>query len=192
MLDTVFRRIRASLRIIGWIELAVVTFLLFGIVASIGAQVVSRYVFNNPLIWVEEAVVYAFIWSVFLGGSVGIKAQRHIRIEWLSPRAGPRTASYLFILRQLVVIAIVVLVLPYAYKVIGTESRSMTVSLPWQLPRFLFFSLPLSTSFVLIGTTSLFFLLEGLRALPTAGRVEAILKFRDDDYEDVEKLLVSS
>ena len=87
------RTYRRFLEILGWCELGLAVVLLFGIVASIGAQVVSRYFFNNPLIWVEEAVVYGFIWLVFLGASVGLKTQRHIRIEWLSHIWGGRWAA---------------------------------------------------------------------------------------------------
>ena len=183
---------KGLLRTVGKLELAISVILLFAIVAAVGAQVVSRYFFNNPLIWVEEGVTYAFIWTVFLGASVGLKAQRQIRIEWLSHLSGPRFAAFLFVIRQIVVLVIVVLVLPYALTVMGTESRSMTVSLPWQLPRFLFFSLPLTTAFVLFALTSLYFLVAGLRVLPTGGTVDPLLTFKDDDFDDVEKLMGST
>ena len=185
------RTYRRFLEILGWCELGLAVVLLFGIVASIGAQVVSRYFFNNPLIWVEEAVVYGFIWLVFLGASVGLKTQRHIRIEWLSHIWGGRWAAGLYLIRQGVVIAIVVLVFPYALVVMNTESRSATIALPWELPRFLFFSLPISISFVLLAMTAFYFLLAGLRALPHGAAVEAILCLGDDDFHDVEKLMES-
>ncbi|MDE0306877.1 MAG: TRAP transporter small permease [Albidovulum sp.] len=184
MVEAILTRMRSLLRIVGWVELSVTAFLLFAIVFSVGAQVISRYFFNSPLIWVEEGVVYAFIWSVFLGASVGLKAQRHIRIEWLSHISGPRFAAFLYLLRQVVVIVIVVLVFPFAIKVMNTESRSTTVSLPWDMPRFLFFSLPLATSFVLFAVTSLFFLFAGIRVLPSGGTVDPILTFKDDDNDD--------
>ena len=189
MVETILARMRSFLRIVGWIELSVAVFLLFAIVVSVGAQVVSRYFFNNPLIWVEEGAVYAFIWSVFLGASVGLKAQRHIRIEWLSNFSGPHFAAFLYLVRQVVVIVIVVLVIPYALKVMNTESRSMTVSLPWEFPRFLFFSLALTTSFVLFAFTSLYFFLAGLLVLRFGGTVDAIMTFKNDDFDDVEELM---
>lgn len=192
LLDTLLHKFRQLLWYIGWTEVVVSLVLLFSIVASVGTQVISRYLFNNPLIWVEEGVVYAFIWSVFLGASIGLKTQRHIRIEWLSHIAGPRTESGLYLLRQIVVVTIVILVFPYALTVMGTESRSTTVSLPWNLPRFLFFSLPLTTSFVLMGVTAFYFFLEGLRALPQGTKVAPILTFQDDEFDDVEELMETS
>lgn len=192
MIEVFLNRFRKLLWYIGWTEVVISLALLFSIVASVGAQVVSRYVFNNPLIWVEEGVVYAFIWSVFLGASIGLKAQRHIRIEWLSHLAGPKFAGGLYVFRQVIVLAIVILVFPYALTVMGTESRSTTVSLPWNFPRFLFFSLPLTTSFVLFGVTAFYFLLEGLRALPGGAKIAPILTFQDDDFDDVEEIMGAS
>lgn len=53
-------------------------------------QVLLRYVFNAPLIWVEEATILMMIWTTFIGASVGIRRGSHVAatsfIEMLPPR----------------------------------------------------------------------------------------------------------
>ncbi|QCG99331.1 TRAP transporter small permease (plasmid) [Azospirillum sp. TSA2s] len=37
------------------------------------AQVIARYVVGEPLIWSEELIRYALIWTVFLGAGIGVR-----------------------------------------------------------------------------------------------------------------------
>ncbi|GHV37901.1 hypothetical protein FACS1894187_15820 [Synergistales bacterium] len=46
-------------------------------------QVVSRYVFNKPLVWSEEAALYLLVWITFLGLSYGIHKRTHVRMTTL-------------------------------------------------------------------------------------------------------------
>src|ERR687898_129479 len=64
-------------------------------VVTITVQVVTRYAFGQPLVWVEELATYSFIWSVFLGAALGLKEMRHIRIETFLARIGARPAALL-------------------------------------------------------------------------------------------------
>jgi TRAP-type C4-dicarboxylate transport system permease small subunit len=47
------------------------------------ANVVARYLFNNPIQWAEEFSRYSFIWVIFLGAVVCTKHKRHIGIDSL-------------------------------------------------------------------------------------------------------------
>ena len=55
----------------------------------LGAGVLLRYVFNDPLTWSEEFVVTLFVWSVMLGVPSALRARMHIRIDALILRLGP-------------------------------------------------------------------------------------------------------
>jgi len=44
-------------------------------------QVIMRYIFNHSLSWSEELTRYIFIYQVWLGGSLGVKESKHIRVE---------------------------------------------------------------------------------------------------------------
>ena len=52
--------------------LAVVIFaLMFGVIIL---QIVLRYVFNQPLVWTDEAAQYLFVWISFMGWTVATTA----------------------------------------------------------------------------------------------------------------------
>jgi TRAP-type C4-dicarboxylate transport system permease small subunit len=55
----------------------------------LGAGVVLRYVFNDPITWAEEFVVTLFVWSVMVGVPSALRARMHIRIDALILRLGP-------------------------------------------------------------------------------------------------------
>lgn len=44
-------------------------------------QVISRYVFNDPLTWTEELTRYLFVWSGFLSAWVAWKHRAHIAVD---------------------------------------------------------------------------------------------------------------
>ena len=54
----------------------------------LGAGVLLRYVFNDPLTWSEEFVVTLFVWSVMVGVPSALRARMHIRIDALILRLG--------------------------------------------------------------------------------------------------------
>jgi TRAP-type C4-dicarboxylate transport system permease small subunit len=68
------------------VEEALLVFVLTAMVATIGAQVLARYVFNVPLSWTEELARYLFIWLVFLGASQAMRRNEHIAVGLLADR----------------------------------------------------------------------------------------------------------
>ena len=70
-----------ALDVLGAVEKAFGVFLIGLIVVTITIQVFTRYVFDRPIVWVEELATYAFIWGAFVGAGLGHKSRRHIRIE---------------------------------------------------------------------------------------------------------------
>ncbi|SFE56828.1 TRAP transporter small permease [Alteribacillus iranensis] len=50
-------------------------------VALIAFQSVSRYLLGNSLAWGTELAIYLHIWQIWLGASLGIKKQEHIRVD---------------------------------------------------------------------------------------------------------------
>ncbi|WP_202397157.1 TRAP transporter small permease [Teichococcus coralli] len=53
-------------------------------------QVVLRYVFNDGLLWGQEAVLYAFGWLVMLGLGYGVRTRAHLGIDILVKALTPR------------------------------------------------------------------------------------------------------
>ena len=66
--------------------------LLISIAVLTVAQVVMRYIFNNPFVWSEELSIAAFIYITFLGISVAYAQDRYLWVDAFVA-ALPRTAA---------------------------------------------------------------------------------------------------
>ncbi|BBD09163.1 TRAP transporter small permease [Desulfovibrio ferrophilus] len=63
------------------------------------AQVVCRYVFQDPLSWSEELARYIFIWLTFCGASVAFYENTHIKVSYFIERIGnPRLQAGMFLI----------------------------------------------------------------------------------------------
>ena len=147
---------------IGAIEQALGIGLILLIVAAITVQVFTRYALGRPIAWVEESATYAFIWMVFVGASVGLKRGRHIIIATFGSLLPPRGAALLRVLVWLLVLGTLVVLVTQGIKVMEVEGRSHTISLPIELPRSWFYSLPLTLSAASMALTGVFLLIEDL------------------------------
>jgi TRAP-type C4-dicarboxylate transport system permease small subunit len=163
------------LEALGRLERALGIALIITIVVSITIQVFTRYVFGQPLVWVEELAGYCFLWSVFIGASLGMKQLRHIRIETFVSRLGVRGRSLWRAVSWLLVCVIASTVAFQAWDIMEVESRSRTISLPVDLPRHLFYSVPLFYCMASIAFTGAQLLLSELISLMTGRPADAEL-----------------
>lgn len=148
---------------IGLIERGLGVALIALIVVAIATQVFTRYALGRPIAWVEESATYAFIWMVFIGASYGLKQGRHILINTFASRLPFKLATAMRLLVWLLVLGLLVVLIVQGVKVMGVEGRSKTISLPIELPRSWFYSLPLTVSAAsMLLTTVYLVLLDGL------------------------------
>ena len=68
---------RAIERVGEWLLIALITAMTLACLA----QVVWRYVFNDPLIWTEELSRYFFIWISYLGAWMAWRFHKHIALD---------------------------------------------------------------------------------------------------------------
>lgn len=68
----------AVVRVIGAIQDKIILALLVIIPLLVVAQVILRYVFNAPLMGIEEILLFPAIWLYFLGGSAASRERNHI------------------------------------------------------------------------------------------------------------------
>lgn len=67
--------------------------LVAAITAVTFAQVFTRYVTVNPLIWTEEVARYLFVWITLIGAAAGVRVHAHFGLDILRRYAPPlRTA----------------------------------------------------------------------------------------------------
>jgi len=152
---------RRALDGIGRVEWAIAVVTMAIIVACIFGQVVSRYLFGLPLVWVEELSTYAFIWGSFVGASAGLKRGLHLRIESFVARLTASARRGLrVVLDALMITFCVMLVVNGVTAMRVFEWHQRTIALPVELPRYLFYSTPLILAAASMVLTLLYDVLE--------------------------------
>lgn len=95
------------------IEVVCMIVLLDIFIVNVFLGIVSRLIFNSPLVFTEEVSRYLFIWMVFLGLPYSTKAGKHISLDLVQKRL-PLTARYVVtVLIHLVTAAVFAWVLYY-------------------------------------------------------------------------------
>lgn len=61
---------------------------------SIGAQVISRYFFNYPLMWVDEINAYILVYLPFLAGAWLARSSDHITVDIIDSALSVRMRAY--------------------------------------------------------------------------------------------------
>ena len=80
--DRVLRLIRRS------VEITIVT--LFAVLTTaVFAQVVARYVFNQPPAWTEELARFCQVWIILLASSICVRKGSHLAVDYLGPALTP-------------------------------------------------------------------------------------------------------
>jgi TRAP-type C4-dicarboxylate transport system permease small subunit len=175
------------LRFIGHVERVVGVILVASIVITITIQVITRYFFGQPLVWVEELAQYSFIWMVFIGAALGFKELRHIRIDTFVDKLAPPVQSLWRAMLYALMTAATLLLAYYAWDIMAIEGKSSTVSLPIELPRMWFYSVPMCVSMLSISFTGLYFVIAYGRRAITGEELDAerdVLQRRRQEADD--------
>ncbi|AJY49337.1 TRAP transporter small permease [Halomonas sp. KO116] len=156
---------RKTLKIIERIELATAMALFVVIVLSITLQVISRYGFGRPFVWVEELATYSFIWIVFLGAAAGMKRLAHIKIEAASLLVSVRVQALMRLFGYAVMLFVLYWLVVKAPGVMSIEARSNSISLPIPISRMWFYSMPLFYASLSMVLTLAFYTVADIVAL---------------------------
>jgi TRAP-type transport system small permease protein len=109
--------------------------LLAAVLATMGAQVVARYVFRAPIPWSEEAARFALIWLAFLAASFVMAEGRHITVDVVSSRLGRRGKLWLECLSAGLVVAACLLLLfgglRFVWYVSPVSSPALGIPMSW-------------------------------------------------------------
>jgi len=162
----------AALLWVGRLEKLLGFILLWLMVVTIGVQVFTRYLFGIPLVWVEEAATYAFVWATFLGAAAGLKQRRHVVIETFVGRLPPRLRAAAMLVTCIGFGAVLWTMMSYGLVVMAIESRSSSVALPIDIPRSWFYSTPLFVSAASMMATLVAFAAQELITAVTGRRPE--------------------
>lgn len=98
------------------------------------SNVVGRYVFLAPIYWAEEAMIFTFVWCVFLGAALVALRGNHLRVElleWVLPAGAQRALA---ILSHLVTIVLMAFVAWRAWALVGLVHRVQQTSIVAEIP----------------------------------------------------------
>jgi len=85
------------------------------------AGVVSRYVLDDPLVWVDELASLLFLWLAMLGSVIALQRGEHMRLTAIVQRLPPGGQRWAEALAVGVVALFLAIVLPYAWSYADDE-----------------------------------------------------------------------
>jgi len=142
------------------IETGLIIILVSCLTAVTFAQVVSRYLLGDPLIWSEEAARYLFVWVSMIGSALAIRKGSHFGLDFLirrMPKFRPIVAPMVII----VMIAFLVVVLKTGIDETRLASMQFAMTFPMRM-HWAYLALPVGSGLML------FHLLINLVRSPTA------------------------
>lgn len=128
------------MRIIRWLdahfEEAVLTFILYIMVAVMGYQVVMRYLFNNSVVWSEELTRYLFVWSAFVSIGFCIKKRSSIKIDQIVQLMPPVIQKVILLMTKVISLLFFAYLLRYSFNVVQATIKSGQLSPALQMPMY--------------------------------------------------------
>jgi tripartite ATP-independent transporter DctM subunit len=93
------------------------------------AGVVSRYVFDSPIIWTDELATFLFLWMAMFGAVVAVRRGGHMRLTTFVDWVAPNVRNWLATVAELVVIVFVIeLIVPtVAYLKVQAPTELITL-----------------------------------------------------------------
>jgi len=77
-------------------ELTLGTIILLVFLVLCSLQVITRYVFNEPLVWTEELASNLLIWLTFLGAAAVQRQDGHVRVEIIEEILSPSVIRWVY------------------------------------------------------------------------------------------------
>ena len=111
------------------VDTLAVVLLLFIFIIGI-AQVVWRWVLNDPIVWSEELIRLTYVWIFYLGWVIAERSDSHIRITMVSSRLPKTAQKYLQIFCHILCIVMCALMVRYGIDLIIAGTKRTAVSFP--------------------------------------------------------------
>ncbi|PUE50457.1 hypothetical protein B9Z47_01445 [Limnohabitans sp. 2KL-1] len=111
---------------------AVSAVLTLGIIGLLLAAVLSRYVFANSIVWIDEVVSISFIWVTMIGAALAMHRNEHLRLSLVVDKLPARMQPYVHAFALTAVVAFLVGLLPSAVEYAQEEwfIKSPALDLP--------------------------------------------------------------
>jgi TRAP-type mannitol/chloroaromatic compound transport system permease small subunit len=102
-------------RISEWIGLTV-RWLVPAMVVVISFEVVARYLFGRPTIWVYDMAIFLFGYSALLGGAYALKHKNHINVDVVYMGFTDRRKAFSDVVSGLLIGFFLFLIIKYGFK----------------------------------------------------------------------------
>ncbi len=93
---------------------AVAAMLMLAIVLLLLAGVTSRYLFNFPVVWIDEVCSISFLWVAMLGSAMAVDRSEHLRLTLFVNLFSEQRRNFIDALGLVVVAAVLIALLPHA------------------------------------------------------------------------------
>lgn len=104
--------------------------LFFFVIAVTCLQVISRYVFDNPLIWSEESVRFMVVWMCMVGSAVSNFDDDHMMINIIVEKF-PRPVQFvMYTVRQLLIVVFCVACSYYSIPLLKAAGSDRVGAIP--------------------------------------------------------------
>lgn len=103
--------------LIGFLE-KILFLLLVTMVTIVFANVIGRFFFHSALTWADEVVRFLFVWSTFIGATVGVAYGSHIGMDLLLQMVNLTTRRIMGVLSHLIVIVFLVVWAYYGWELV--------------------------------------------------------------------------
>ena len=94
------------------------------------AQVIWRWMLNNPIVWSEEMIRLTYVWICYLGWVIAERSYSHIRITMVCSRLPKTAQKYLQIFCHILCIVMCALMVRYGIDLIKAGMKRTAVSFP--------------------------------------------------------------
>ena len=128
--------------------------LLFVVMAIITFEVVSRYIFKSPTLWVVDVSRYCLVYITFLAATSLLLKGEHINVDLVLTHTGPRTRLAFNIIGHLLCsIAFLVFFIFTAAATWDHYERGILVMDPIEIPKFIPLAIiPVGGLFLFLGS----------------------------------------
>jgi tripartite ATP-independent transporter DctM subunit len=130
-----WRGVRRAAAVLDWLIGRIVEFvgalLVLAETCILFAGVVSRYVFDSPIMWTDELATFLFLWLAMVGAVVAVRRGGHMRLTTFVEWVGPKARNWLATVAELVVIVFVIelLVPTLAYLKVQASTELVTLEI---------------------------------------------------------------
>lgn len=125
------------IKILGNLDLYLAVILLTCLIILTFAGVLKRYIFRNPITWLEEMQALLFMWIVFIGGSAAFRNASHVSIEIVVDSLPERIGKFIERFDVLLQLAILGYLCSqeflYYFQLVSTNKVTILLRIPYSI-----------------------------------------------------------